>query len=175
MNRRVLIGGAILVLPMLALLVAGLGRDPNTIESPLVGRDAPPFELKQFDSGQRISLEDLQGRPAVINFWASWCAPCYVEHPVLVEASRRLGDDVQFVGVIYEDSNEAIARFLQQFPPFGPTLEDPEGRMAIAWGVYGAPETFFLDPKGRVVAKHAGALTPELLDQYLRLAGGPSS
>lgn len=175
MNRKVLIAGAFLVIPLILLLVLGLRRDPTIIDSPLVGKQAPPFDLTTFDGAQVISRQSLSGRPAVINFWASWCAPCYAEHPVLVNASRDLAGEVSFVGVIYEDTDENIERFLSRMPPFGPTLTDPGGKAAIAYGVYGAPETFFLDSDGVVVAKHTGALTPELMESYLRQAGVPAS
>lgn len=171
-NRAVLIAGLLVVLPLLALLVLNLGRDPHVVDSPLVGRSAPPFSLAPLDGGAPVSLGGLAGRPAVINFWATWCIPCLDEHEVLVEAARTSQGNARYLGIVYEDDEERVRAFLRQRGAAYPSLLDPEGKTAIAYGIFGVPETFFVDAQGRIAAKHVGPLTPELLAANLARAGG---
>ena len=88
-NPRVLVAGLAVVAPLVAVLVMNLGRDPHVIGSPLVGRIAPDFALQPMGGGAPVTLASLRGRPAVLNFWATWCVPCFEEHPVLVGAADR--------------------------------------------------------------------------------------
>jgi len=171
-NRGVLVAGALLVLPLLAVLISNLGRDPHAIDSPLVGRPAPPFELAPVDGGAPVSLGGLAGRPAVINFWATWCIPCLEEHDVLLEAARASQGKVQFLGVVYEDQPDRVRAFLGQHGAAYPSLLDPEGKAAISYGIFGVPETFFVDAQGRIAAKQVGPLTPDSLAADLAKAGG---
>lgn len=171
-NRGVLIAGALVVLPLLAVLVLNLGRDPHSIDSPLVGRPAPAFELAPVDGGATVSLAGLAGRPAVINFWATWCIPCLEEHGVLNDAARAAQGKAQFVGVVYEDDEERVRAFLRQRGVAYPSLIDPEGQTAIAYGIFGVPETFFVDAQGRIAAKQVGPLTRDSLAANLAKAGG---
>jgi len=173
-NRRVLIVGLIVVLPLVGLLVANLGRDPNTVRSPLIGRQAPSFALPDLD-GQTVSLESLRGQPVIVNFWASWCMPCYQEHPVLTGAARSLQGRAHFLGVIYEDEPDNIRTFLRQEGASYPSLLDEGGKIAIAYGVYGVPETFIIDPAGKITAKHVGPMSPSMLRAYLERASASSS
>ena len=157
MNRTVLIVGAVLTLPMLVFLAIGLQNDPRQIDSPLIGKKAPPFALMDLD-GQRVSLEELRGRPVLLNFWATYCVPCVAEHGTFQAATRRLGDEVVFLGVIYHDETALIRRFLAQRGSWGRTLVDPEAQVAIAYGVYGVPETFLIDREGVIVDKTTAPL-----------------
>lgn len=166
MNRVALLVGGFVVLPLLIFLGISLSFDPHEIKSPLKGQPAPTFALVDL-YGRTVSLEELRGQPVVINFWATWCQPCMVEHPVLLEGSRRYRGKAHFVGVIYQDSPQAIQRFLAQSGSWGPSLVDPGGEVAIAYGVYGAPETFFVDSKGVVVEKVTGAIQPATLVDLL--------
>ncbi len=118
-----------------------------------------------------MTLASLRGRPVVLNFWATWCVPCFEEHPVLVSTARSLGDRVRFVGVIYEDSEEQVRGFLARQGSAYPSLMDPGSRTAIAFGVFGVPETYFIDAEGRIAAKHIGPLDARSLQAKLRLAG----
>lgn len=171
MNRKVLIIGLAVILPLLGILLAGLGKDPTRIRSPLIGKTAPEFTLRDVSTGDIVSLESARGKPMVVNFWATWCVPCYAEHPYLVAAAKQYGSEALFVGVVYDDEEEAINRFLQQYGRSYPALQDPDGRAAIAYGVYGVPETFFIDSSGTIVAKHEGPLDPATLRQYLTQIG----
>ena len=170
-NRRVLVAGLLVVVPVLALLVLNLGRDPHAVASPLVGRPAPDFVLRPLDGGPPVALSALRGRPVVVNFWATWCVPCLEEHPLLVQVARALGSRAQFLGVVYEDGEADVRLFLARRGSAYPSLVDPESKTAIAFGIFGVPETFFIDGEGRIVAKHVGPLDPEALGARLRQAG----
>lgn len=162
MNRTVLIVGIAITLALVAVLFLGLGKDPTTINSPLIGKPAPQFALKSLD-GQRIDISQLRGKPVVVNFWATWCVPCYQEHPVLVENARIIGPDAQFLGVVFNDDEAKINAFLRQRGSSFPTLLDEQGKTAIEYGVGGVPETFFINRKGVIVAKYVGPMTADVL------------
>jgi len=157
LNAWVLAAGLTVVVPLIAVLVLNLGRDPRSIRSPLIGRPAPAFSLAPVGEGSRVGLESLRGRPLVINFWATWCVPCLEEHAALTAAARTFRE-VQFLGIVYEDDEATTRAFLAERGSSYPSLLDPEGRAAIAYGVFGVPETFFIDGAGRIVEKHVGPL-----------------
>lgn len=167
MNRTVLIFGTIVTAALVGILFLGLGHDPSHIDSPLVGNRAPVFELKVAGSNETIALAQFRGKPMVVNFWATWCGPCWEEHPALTAAASEAGDRVQFLGVVFQDDESKILDFLQQRGAAYPTVIDDRGKTAIAYGVGGVPETFFVDANGIVVAKHDGPLSPEQLQSYL--------
>ncbi|MDQ2940662.1 MAG: redoxin family protein [Chloroflexota bacterium] len=156
----------VVVLPLTLLLFHGFGRDPREIPSPLIGKPAPSFSLVALD-GKSLTADQLRGRPYVLNFWASWCIPaCVDEHPVLLEAERRYGDDVQIVGIVYNDSPGAARAFLDRYGDGGwPQLTDEGGRLAVEYGVTGPPESYFVDAAGIVRAKQFGPLTVAVMDQ----------
>jgi cytochrome c biogenesis protein CcmG/thiol:disulfide interchange protein DsbE len=170
MNRKVLIIGFFFAAALVAVLLAGLGKDPQAIDSPLVGRPAPPFALREAGSGRTINLDQFKGRPVVLNFWATWCGPCYEEHPTLTANARALQPNVQFLGVVFQDSEERIQKFLDERGRAYPTVVDDAGKTAIAYGVGGVPETFFLDASGTVVAKYNGPLSNDQLRANLQKA-----
>jgi cytochrome c biogenesis protein CcmG/thiol:disulfide interchange protein DsbE len=170
MNRTVLIIGLLIVAAVVAILFLGLGKDPQHIDSPLIGRPAPPFALKAVGSGETIDLSQYRGKPVIVNFWATWCRPCWDEHPVLTQTSQMLGSQVQFVGVVFQDDESKIKDFLQQRGWAYPTLVDQAGKTAIAYGVGGVPETYFLDRSGVIVAKFAGPMSAEDIQSNLQKA-----
>lgn len=167
MNRKVLIAGLALVVPLVVILRIGLGRDPHVVRSPLVGRTAPSFALRPVGGGPPVSLESLRGRAVALNFWATWCGPCSEEHEVLAGGARTWGDRVQFLGVVYEDQEDAVQEYLRRKGSAYPSLFDEGGKTAIAFGVYGVPETFFISPGGTIVEKFVGPLTPSALSATL--------
>jgi cytochrome c biogenesis protein CcmG, thiol:disulfide interchange protein DsbE len=170
MNRVVLISGLVIFAALVGVLFLNLGHDPSAINSPLIGKPAPSFALKAVGTGQTIDVARLRGKPAIINFWATWCGPCYQEHPTLVQNAQVLGNQVQFVGVVFNDTEPKIQAFLSERGSAYPTLLDESGKTAIAYGVGGVPETFFLDKNGTIVAKYAGPLTTEELQANLAKA-----
>jgi cytochrome c biogenesis protein CcmG/thiol:disulfide interchange protein DsbE len=168
LNRRVLLLGLIVVAGLLAVLLLNLGRDPHSIRSPLVGRTAPAFALPAVGGGAPVTSETLRGRPLVLNFWATWCAPCLQEHETLVSTARALGSDVQFLGVVYEDDEDRVQAFLRRHGSSYPSLMDPGAKAAIAYGVAGVPETYFIDAKGVIRAKVAYPLDPDTMAENIR-------
>jgi len=149
-----LVIGLALAVPLIWIFARGFSFDPKDVASPLIGKPAPAFSLTPLDGGAPVSLDALRGQPIVINFFASWCVPCRQEHAELTMASRLLGDRARFVGVIYEDEPDAIRAWVRH--QAYPTLIDPGGHTAIAYGVYGVPETFFIGADGVIVDKVKG-------------------
>ena len=150
MNRTVLVVGILIVAPLLIFLALSFGKDPRALDSPLVGKTAPNFALQTLD-GEMVQLEDFRGQPIFLNFWATWCQPCLVEHPILQAGARQFDGRVQFLGVVYHDDTAKIQRFIDAKGEWGPTLLDHDGSVAVSYGVYGAPETFFIDANGIIV------------------------
>lgn len=146
-------------LAVLALLAYGFTRDPSRIDSPLIGKPAPDFTLELLDGG-RLGLSELRGRPVLVNFWASWCYPaCWNEAPRLEAAWQRYRDrGVMIVGVVYQDSAENAREFVRKHGKTYPNGLDPAGRVGLDFGVYGVPETFFIDRKGTIADKHIGEI-----------------
>ena len=153
----------ILVLAALvAVLVVGLNRDPSLVPSPLIGKPAPEFSLPRLDdSSKLLSRADLLGDVSLVNVWATWCAGCRQEHPYLVTLARTGG--VRIFGLNWKDDDTLARQWLEQLGnPYAATGVDQDGRVAIDWGVYGAPETFLLDAAGNVLYKHIAPLSPEV-------------
>lgn len=167
--RAILSGAAAAALVF--ALAYGLTRDPRELPKVSVGRAAPAFALEDL-AGRRVSSGELRGRPMIVNFWASWCTECEKEHPLLMRAHERWGERVSFVGVVYQDTPQNARAFLtergERIDSTYVNLLDPQARTAIDFGVYGVPETFFVDRSGRIVAKRVGRVTDELLDEQLR-------
>lgn len=161
----------VIAAPLVLLLASGFGRDPNAVTSPIVNHPVPAFALRTFD-GRRVSASTLKGRPAIVNFWASWCVSCKQEHQALRRAWQQYGKHITFLGVDYQDHVADARSFLSKFGGGWPELVDPGGRTAIDFGVYGVPETYFVDRKGVVRYKATGPVTPAVLSaQIQRLLG----
>ncbi len=158
MSRRGLwIGAALAAVTALLLFVLakGFGHDPHEVPFQLRGKPAPDFTLKRLDTGEPVRLSDLRGKPIVLNFWASWCGPCKMEHPVVSMAARRFGQEYQFFGVVFEDTEENARMFAGTPDPSFPQLIDERSRMAVDYGVTGVPETYFIDAQGIIRDKVA--------------------
>lgn len=172
--------------PILALFAFGFTRDPGEIPSPLPGRAAPGFALPVFATGEpplqrevgdTIALGELAGKIVVVNFWASWCLACRDEHVALSETAKRYdGGPAQFIGVLYHDRPEKGLRWIEEMGGQSyPSVTDSRSRMAINYGLYGVPETFIIDPAGRIAYKHIGPITAPLLRHWIdSLATSPS-
>ena len=141
------------------VLASRFGSDPGLVDSPLIGQPAPEFELTTLDGTDKVALNDLEGDIVVVNFFASWCLQCRAEHADLVATSDAFGeDDVTFVQIGYQESPSDSLKYLEEAGTSKWTnyLADPGSRTAIAYGVFGIPETFFIDPEGTVVGKIIG-------------------
>lgn len=170
--RRALGGGVLLAAAgMIALLASGFGHNPEAVRDPLVGRPAPAFTLQAYD-GKTVSLRAFRGRPVVLNFWASWCADCKVEHPALLRAWHADRGRVVFLGIPYQDSRSAALAFLRRRGGGWTQLRDPAQETAINFGVWGVPETYFIDRHGVIRAKIVGPVTPSTLEAGIRRIAG---
>ncbi len=153
-----------LFLLVAGFLAVGLDLNPREVPSPFVGKPAPAFRAPVLgEPGAVRTRDDMLGRVWVLNVWASWCAPCRAEHPLLVAYARQPGA-ATLVGLNYKDKPDAATRWLAQLGnPYLATLVDADGRIGIDYGVYGVPETFVIDRQGIVRLKHVGPLTPEAM------------
>lgn len=178
-RRSVIAWGALLgalVVVALALVFSGrFGSDPTQVDSPLIGRQVPPVQVQPLEGGEAVDVQALRERILVVNFFASWCTPCREEHAALASAQQRYADDgVLVMGIVYQDEPEQVRRWLAALGEGYAAFLDPGSRVAIEFGVFGIPETFFVDRDGTVVAKIFGpadeASLSAILDQML--AGG---
>ncbi|MBJ6370689.1 DsbE family thiol:disulfide interchange protein [Sedimentitalea arenosa] len=152
------------------LAAVGMFRDdPEALPSARAGEQAPAVVLT--DLGGKPMFDDASlrdGEVKLVNYWASWCAPCRVEHPNL-DLLREEG--VTIYGVNYKDDPEKAIGFLEELGnPYAALGADPEGRMALDWGVYGVPETYVVDGEGVILLRVAGPVTQRVMDQTLRPA-----
>ena len=156
------------VVPLLALLAYGFWLNPRDIPSPLIGRSASPFTLDSLD-GKAVSLEAHRGQVVVVNFWASWCRPaCYEEAPVLERGWRAYRDrGLVLIGVDIQDTADAARQFVRDFSLSFPNVRDLTGKVSVDYGVYGVPETFFVDRRGQIRAKHVGAVSDDVFRQHV--------
>lgn len=174
------IGRLLLVVAGLAALAAlfsfGLlrGSPDRDIKSVLIGREAPSFTLPLYDRyqpeyGSTFAFSDHVGKPMVVNFWASWCLPCYEEAPVLQEFWSRHQDEVLVVGIQTQDRDRRNEgrEFLGRFGLTFPNTYDDDSKVSIDWALYGVPETFFVDAAGNIAAKHIGPVTMDVLTTNL--------
>ncbi|MDQ7017435.1 MAG: DsbE family thiol:disulfide interchange protein [Gammaproteobacteria bacterium] len=152
---------------MAVFLGIGLTLDPKEVPSPFIGKPAPEFSLPRLDNPQaNISPADMKGQVWLLNVWATWCVSCRAEHPTLVSFSRQ--NQLPIVGLNYKDDNGEARRWLQRLGnPYYANAVDADGRVAIDWGVYGAPETFVIDKKGIIRYKQIGPVTPQALSDTL--------
>jgi cytochrome c biogenesis protein CcmG, thiol:disulfide interchange protein DsbE len=146
---------------LLTVFAIGLRHDPHLLPSALIDRPVPDFSLPGlYQSAEGLSGKDLGGRITLVNFFASWCAPCREEHAELMALARRPG--VTLEGIAYKDKPEESRRFLDTLGnPFGRVGIDRDGAAAIDFGVYGVPETYVVDPMGHIRYRHVGPLTAE--------------
>ena len=171
-SRWGIVGLVVAPLVLFALLLAsGLGRDPRALPSELIGQPAPPFSLPRIDADGAVDLGDLSGQVVVVNFWASWCLPCREEHDALAAAWGRYRErGVVLLGVSFEDTRDAALAFRDELGGDWPLAADPDSRTAIAYGVFGVPETFVIAPDGSIAAKSTGAVTYEWLTDEIESA-----
>ncbi|MDP9373732.1 MAG: TlpA family protein disulfide reductase [Chloroflexota bacterium] len=175
-RRWLLLGIAVAILALFALLFYGLRNNPNVESGGAVSLDraAPDFSVTALD-GSRLRLGDLRGKVVVLNIFGSWCLPCHQEAEALNQVHNRYqaqGRDVVFVGIAWNDEDSEVRKFVQRYNvPYLVAL-DHDGRIAIDYGKTGVPETFFIDREGRLTQKWVGPITAPrlsaLLDQMVR-------
>jgi cytochrome c biogenesis protein CcmG, thiol:disulfide interchange protein DsbE len=146
-----------------AVLAIGIKHSPEKgiITSPLLGKPAPQFTLPSLtDPARMVRSADLRGRWYLFNVWGTWCGECRAEHAALLKVQRA--GVMPLIGLDWKDDDALARSWLAQLGnPYEAVAVDRTGRAAIDWGVYGAPETFLVNPQGIVVYRHVGALTEE--------------
>jgi cytochrome c biogenesis protein CcmG/thiol:disulfide interchange protein DsbE len=164
---------------LLAVLLVGLKRAPDKaiLPSPLIGKPVPQFSLPNlFDNTQTVNSDALKGHWSLVNVWGTWCGECKAEHSVLLQIKQEAR--VPIIGIDWKDQNEDALSWLEQLGnPYERVGTDRDGRVAIDWGVYGAPESFLINPAGTVVYKHIGAMTTQVWQREFlpRVGAGPGA
>jgi cytochrome c biogenesis protein CcmG/thiol:disulfide interchange protein DsbE len=152
---------------LVVVLIVGLKHAPekNIIPSPLIGKSAPAFSLQNlFDGKPQVGNVQLRGHWSLVNVWGTWCFECKAEHQALLQIKSE--GVVPIVGIDWKDSDEDAVQWLAQLGnPYETVGTDHDGRVAIDFGVYGAPESFLISPDGRVVEKEVGAMTAQIWQQ----------
>jgi cytochrome c biogenesis protein CcmG, thiol:disulfide interchange protein DsbE len=161
MNRFLLPLGVFLLLALILAIGIKHAPEKGLIQSPLLGRPAPQFSLPSLtDPARSVRSQDLKGHWYLFNVWGTWCGECRAEHAALLQVSRT--GVLPLIGLDWKDTDEEARAWLTQLGnPYQAVAVDRSGRAAIDWGVYGAPETFLVNPQGIVVYKHIGALTAD--------------
>ena len=169
MTRKTQITILIVLFGLLVLFYQGLWGDPRRIPTVLIGTKAPNFSGPDVESGEMISLSQYQGKVVVVNFWASWCQECKVEHATLLKLYDRFKDHPQFamLGINYQDEVPKALDYLQRYGSSFRHVRDVRGGLAIDFGVYGVPETFVIDQQGLIRHKWIG---PIIGDVYTNLS-----
>lgn len=151
------------VVVLAAVLALNLHRDPKLVSSPLIGKAAPRFATVDLLSNAPVSTETLRGQAYVLNVWASWCPVCQIEHRHFNNYAQQVGA-LPVVGLNYKDNPADAKAWLAKLGnPYRAIAVDADGRIGLDFGVYGAPETYFVDATGVIRYKHVGEITPELL------------
>jgi len=165
---------ALYLLPLLLfLVVVGYfalslrpGYDPQVLPSVMIDKEAPPFDLATLQGSGTVSLDALKGHPVVINFFASWCVPCRIEHPLLMRLAQQ--DHVPLYGIAYKDPAADASRLLGRLgDPYRGVGLDLDGRVGLDFGVYGVPETYVIDATGHIRKRFVGPLTEAVVDHEL--------
>ena len=150
-----------------ALPVASIRGVDNSGRGTEVGQLAPDFEM-QYPDGRKVKLSDFKGQPVIVNFWATWCAPCEAELPEFVQAYEQYKDQgLVIVGVNAQESGEDANKFVEKYSLSFPVTLDSRGEVMNLYAVRGLPTTLFIDPEGRVAVRWAGILTKPLIEEYL--------
>jgi cytochrome c biogenesis protein CcmG/thiol:disulfide interchange protein DsbE len=161
----------VIFIVLVVFLAIGLGRDPREVPSPLINKPAPQFNLTQLrDPSKTFSSAELRSKVYLLNVWASWCVSCRDEHPLLMQYAKT--GAIPIYGLNWKDRREDALSWLAEFgDPYILSISDLDGRVAIDYGVYGAPETYLVDQNGVIRFKQIGPVTEEVWkDKILPMA-----
>jgi cytochrome c biogenesis protein CcmG/thiol:disulfide interchange protein DsbE len=144
-----------------------LGKDPNLLPSSLLNQPVPSFSASSLKNrDENITTNDLKGKITLLNVWATWCGMCRIEHPILIDLARNY--PIQVYGLNYKDQATAATKFLnEQGNPYQKIIFDPQGKIAMQFGVYGTPETYLIDSKGIIRYRYVGPMTLEIVEKDL--------
>jgi cytochrome c biogenesis protein CcmG/thiol:disulfide interchange protein DsbE len=161
--KRVLLPLGVFIV-IVVFLAVGLGLNPREVPSPLIGKAAPRFELPVLQQPDKLfSPDDMRGQVWLLNVWASWCASCRDEHPLLVALARQ--KELPILGLNYKDKGDDALAWLKRYGnPYRLSIADFDGRTGIDYGVYGVPETYLIDSEGVIRYKQIGPLTAQTLE-----------
>lgn len=165
-GRKRLPAGYLLLVPVVGFLVVLGSATYQRDDVPVAGEKVPDFSAELMDGGQ-LGLDDLAGKPAVINFWASWCGPCEEEAPLLQQAHEEYGDEIMFLGIDIRDARSDAEEFIARHGLTYPSVRDETMEIYADFGLTGQPETFFIDSEGVLVRHVPGPVTEESLFQVL--------
>jgi cytochrome c biogenesis protein CcmG/thiol:disulfide interchange protein DsbE len=144
---------------LVVVLILAFRRDPHDVRTGTVGKPAAAFSVPKLDGAGTLTLDDAKGKVTIVNFFASWCIPCKQENPDLVRVYERYrASDVVFIGVLYQDSRDSGLKYVKDNGVTWPTGSDDDGRVAFAYGVFGIPETYFIDADGIIQGRHIGPI-----------------
>ena len=165
LSRAIRLGIVVVIAALVLVLLLAFRRDPHDIRTGTVGKPAAAFTLQKLDGSGALRSDDTKGKITVVNFFASWCVPCKEENPALVRVYERYraSDDVVFVGVLYQDSRDSGLAYVKDNGVVWPTASDDDGRVAFAYGVFGIPETYFIDADGVIRGRHIGPIDESTL------------
>jgi cytochrome c biogenesis protein CcmG/thiol:disulfide interchange protein DsbE len=156
MKRVMLFIPLIAFIVLAVFLMRGISLDPSAMPSALINKPFPAFSLPALQTQAIVTEKSLHGQKALVNVWATWCVTCRVEHPFLMQLSQK---NIPIYGISYKDSNAAALTWLKEKGnPYRTTIVDAEGKLGIDLGVFGAPETYFVDSSGIIRYKHVGDL-----------------
>ena len=170
----------VVIFAMTAMLAYGFWVDPKLVKSPLIGQPVPSFSVREMNTGERIGSASLKGTPYMLNFWGSWCPACRDEAHLLEAAHQKWGQEpkrFRVIGIAFNDTLDAARAFAKRFgKTYFLALDDAEGTVILNFGLYGAPETFFVDKNGIVRHKKVGALSQQEIEEQvtalLKVSGG---
>jgi cytochrome c biogenesis protein CcmG/thiol:disulfide interchange protein DsbE len=165
MQRFTLFIPLIIFVILVAFFWRGLSLDPTAMPSALIDKQFPEFTLTNLHSGDKISRADILGQVALVNVWATWCAACKYEHPVLNKLSEQ---GVPIIGLNYKDNSPAALKWLTALgDPYQLIIVDPTGKLGLDLGVFGAPETYLIDKQGVIRYKHVGIVDMQVWNELL--------
>lgn len=165
MKRALMFLPVVVVVVLGVILFAGIGKDPNRLESALVGKPVPQFSLADLhNQEQELGADLFRGQVSLLNVWGTWCPACRDEHDDLLWLAREKG--VRIVGLNYKDNRDEALKWLGTLgDPYAVSIYDPRGSLGFDLGVYGAPETYFVDPGGIIRYRHVGVVNQKVWNE----------